>query len=137
MDNIDFKRSIIKHIIGAVVGFGLFLILSHSLVNNYFGKVEGYFFPVANITSFKVVPSNENYFDINKNELTVLSGHLHKKRDCNFVQVDVYLLDNEGRSIPVAMYSLEPEKIRKPGDHVWGPWIIKVGFEDLTHLNLC
>lgn len=100
-------------IIAVVLSIGIIF-----TINTYGGKIEGYFFPVA--------VADEIKFQVVEMDQTVLNGTMKKMRECEFLGLRAYLTDVAGLRIVVPLQVGETLKLRPPGDHGWGPWIVQL-----------
>jgi len=78
-------------------------------------QVDVRFFPV--ITNFNITDTK---VDVSK---VVISGTMHKRRDCEFIQVIAY--DSSKALIPITFMedaSGDRTKTREVGFQIWGPW---------------
>jgi hypothetical protein len=129
------KVKLLKHIIGSVIGFMLFLVFVFAVNDNIFGKIEGYFFPVTQTTVFRISPSEDDVYDKEGVKYIKLQGELNKLRACAFVRMEAVVTDLKDHQTVAEIYFLEDEKIRHIGKQPWGPWLIRMPFDDIVRRN--
>ena len=138
MDNRTSKKvMLLKNIIGFLTALVLFITVTYAAGENIPGKIEGYFFPVTKSVKFWTEKHYHNSSEIHYAPALILAnGVMEKKRDCQFISMEVVIFDNLGNSAVVEVDNLEGTKIRDVGFHLYGPWIIRAPFDDTIIRNL-
>ena len=109
----------------------LLLFWIYLAINSHAGaKIEGKLFPVTSeFTITKIEKNPDDYL------FTQFSGYFKKLRNCEFYDAKLIIKDGD-LEVESRINFLETAKVRKPGNHEYGPWQSRVGIDDLSDADI-